>query len=685
MRRITVRTRLIAGFGILLALVVALGSIATIRVQSLREAIATASDRTVRGLAAAELTDAVNETARFKLALFAAASDDLIAQSSAGVAESRKRINHAYDILDSIAGDPVKGDSSMAAQIARIKVIRKVHAQAFDSAAAVRTSGDIELAESMLSGSVLPTLKTYTAAIDSLVLAQNEALIAQGETSSRQALAGIIMIVAICILALIIGAVVASRIYLSITQPLAKLTEVAHQLADGECAAVATDDDARDEVADLSDAMRKMAEANSSLARVASSLSAGDTSVDVNVRSEKDVLGLAMHSLKETLNALSGEIGGLTQSALEGRLDDRARSGSFEGAFKEQLTGLNAILDNLLAPVAEARETLSRMAARDLSARMSTNWRGDHAVLADSLNTAATALDHTLAEVAASADQVNSAALQIADGSQGLARSASEQAASLEEISAGLQEVGSVTNNNARSAAEARELSTQARQSSTTGVHEMKRLSEVILRIKESSDSTARIVKTIDEIAFQTNLLALNAAVEAARAGDAGRGFAVVAEEVRALALRSAEAAKQTASLIEQAVVTANEGVEVNGLVLSQLTEIDQRVARVTEVMADVAAASHQQRDGIAEIAKAVDLMNGVTQTVAANAEESASASEELAGQATTMNGLVNEFTLTESSTPASSVHGGIQASRRRSGRRSSAHSSGSERELAGV
>lgn len=650
MRRFTVRTRLLAGFGILLTLVVTLGGIASMRVQSLRNDIDTAAIRTTRGLAAAELTDAVNETARFKLALFAASSEALIQQSSAGVAESRKRINHAYEVLDSIAGNPVTGDSIMVRQIAEIKKLRSVHAAAFDSAAAVRTAGNIELAESMLSNSVLPTLRSYTQAIDSLVLVQNEALVAQGAIANRQALTGIWLIAGLCIVALIIGLSVARQIYVSITHPLARLTLAANQLADGECAKIVVDEGARDEVAVLTNAMQRMADANSDLAQVAHSLAAGDTSVSVRIRSERDVLGKAMAQVKETLDALGGEIQHLTEAAVDGHLEERARSDAFDGTFRDLLNGLNDILNNLLAPVSEARETLGRLAARDLSARMSTDWRGDHAVLAHSLNTAATALDATLSEVAASADQVNSAALQIADGSQSLARGSSDQAASLEEISAGLQEVGSVTNHNAEGAAEASELSTQAQQSSARGVREMERLSAVILRIKESSDSTAKIVRTIDEIAFQTNLLALNAAVEAARAGDAGRGFAVVAEEVRALALRSAEAAKQTASLIEQSVITANEGVEVNGLVLEQLTEIDSRVARVTQVMAEVATASHQQRDSIKEITKAVDLMNGVTQSVAANAEESASASEELAGQATTMNGLVSEFTLTDSS-----------------------------------
>jgi len=178
----------------------------------------------------------------------------------------------------------------------------------------------------------------------------------------------------------------------------------------------------------------------------------------------------------------------------------------------------------------------------------------------------------------------------------------------------------------------------------------MKRLSEAIDKIKVSSDSTAKIVKTIDEIAFQTNLLALNAAVEAARAGDAGKGFAVVAEEVRNLAMRSADAAKNTANMIEESVKNAEGGVSINQEVLRNLTEINSQVNKVSAVMAEIAAASEQQSQGVEQVNTAVEQMNTVTQQVAANAEESASAAEELSGQSEEMKGMVGAFRLTNAS-----------------------------------
>jgi methyl-accepting chemotaxis protein len=236
------------------------------------------------------------------------------------------------------------------------------------------------------------------------------------------------------------------------------------------------------------------------------------------------------------------------------------------------------------------------------------------------------------------------AANQVSSGSQSLADGASQQAASLEETSASLEELASMTKRNAENAHQANQLAKEARTAADKGAIDMQAMSTAMAAIKVSSDVIAKIIKTIDEIAFQTNILALNAAGEAARAGEAGMGFAVVADEVRNLAQRSAQAAKETAEKIEGAIVKTAQGVEINDKVAQALAEILSKARQVDELAAEVANASREQTQGISQINTAVGEMDKVTQRNAANAEESAAAAEELNAQAMTMKESVAEL-----------------------------------------
>ncbi len=243
------------------------------------------------------------------------------------------------------------------------------------------------------------------------------------------------------------------------------------------------------------------------------------------------------------------------------------------------------------------------------------------------------------------AQQTASAAGQVSGSSQSLAQGASEQAAALEETTSALQEMSSMTRKNAESAGQATDLAGEAKSSADKGNAAMTRMSEAITSIQKSAQDTAKIIKVIDEIAFQTNLLALNAAVEAARAGEAGKGFAVVAEEVRNLAMRSAEAAKNTASLIEESVQASRNGVAISTDVGNTLSEINVSVAKVNDLIAEIARSSQEQSRGIDQVNQAVTQMDQVTQSSAANAEESAAAAEELSSQAAQLNTVVDELT----------------------------------------
>jgi len=243
-----------------------------------------------------------------------------------------------------------------------------------------------------------------------------------------------------------------------------------------------------------------------------------------------------------------------------------------------------------------------------------------------------------------SAEQVASASAQVSSASQSLAGGASQQAASLEETISSLEEMAGMTRTNADNARQADVLIGETAQIVGAANSSMVDLTRSMHEVSQASEETAKIIKTIDEIAFQTNLLALNAAVEAARAGEAGAGFAVVADEVRSLAMRAAEAAQNTAVLIEGTVSKIKEGAHVVGRTAQAFSQVSDSTTKVKDLVGEIAAASNEQAQGVEQINKAVGEMNNVTHQVAAHAEESASASEELNAQSEQMKEVVAEF-----------------------------------------
>jgi len=254
------------------------------------------------------------------------------------------------------------------------------------------------------------------------------------------------------------------------------------------------------------------------------------------------------------------------------------------------------------------------------------------------------ALERAIQALSEGTEQVASAAAQVSSSSQSLAEGASEQASSVEETSASLEEMSGLTRQSADNAKSAAQLMTEAKRLVDKAAASATDMDKSMKEIKSSSDQTSKIVKTIDEIAFQTNLLALNAAVEAARAGEAGKGFAVVAEEVRNLAMRSAEAAKNTSALIEDTVSRITSGVQVVAGLKSSLVEVTDSSSKVASLVAEIAAATEEQAQGVEQVNAAVGQMDKVTQQTAANAEESAAAAQELAGQANTMRESIQEI-----------------------------------------
>lgn len=267
------------------------------------------------------------------------------------------------------------------------------------------------------------------------------------------------------------------------------------------------------------------------------------------------------------------------------------------------------------------------------------------------------ALNSVIASLNEAGEQVSSASNQISSASQSLAEGATEQAASLEESSSALEEMASMTRQNADNSVNANDMMSKTLNQVTDGAQAVNKMAGAMSEINDSSEQISRIIKTIEEIAFQTNLLALNAAVEAARAGDAGKGFAVVADEVRNLAQRSAQAARDTAELIESTVARVKNGTEIVDLLQTSFGEVETAANGVAGLISNISSASNEQAQGVDQVNTAVAQMDKVTQTNAANAEESASAAEELSAQSEQLKSLVKELMVIVSGNQDKSTH----------------------------
>jgi methyl-accepting chemotaxis protein len=256
-------------------------------------------------------------------------------------------------------------------------------------------------------------------------------------------------------------------------------------------------------------------------------------------------------------------------------------------------------------------------------------------------------VNDALAQVRVSIEEVSNGSQQISDASQSLSQGATQSAASLEEISSSATHVGHQARTNAETATQANQLATAAKESAEHGSQRMDALNGSMAAITESSHQIAKIIKTIDDIAFQTNILALNAAVEAARAGRYGKGFAVVAEEVRSLAARSAKAARETSELIEGSSSRVDEGNRIAKETAEALSEIVSGIIKVGDLVGEVSAASNEQAQGIAQISQGLGQIDQVTQQNTATAEETAAAAEELSSQAEELRNVISQFKLT--------------------------------------
>ncbi|TCL72454.1 methyl-accepting chemotaxis protein [Hydrogenispora ethanolica] len=406
---------------------------------------------------------------------------------------------------------------------------------------------------------------------------------------------------------------------------------------------------------------------------------------------KKAVLHECIEALQKNLKDVNAEINKLVIATNEGQLSVRANPETFLGDWASMIKGINGLIDSILNPIHETAAVLYEMSAGNLKVNVKGNYQGDHAKITNALNDTIESLSSYITEIAAiltqmangnlnvhitkdyrgdftvikdslttiidsfnemlgdiyvAAEQVAAGSGQISNSNQNLSQAVTEQAATAEEINSSVTEIANQTKENALHAKEANELSLSAKEQAINGNARMADMMAAMKDINESSATISKIIKVIDEIAFQTNILALNAAVEAARAGQHGKGFAVVAEEVRNLAARSANAAKETTAMIEASVNKVENGTRIASETAGALNQIVELASKVASLVGEIATASKEQATGIVQVNEGINQLSHVTQTSTATTEESAAASEELTSQAEKLKGMVERFKL---------------------------------------
>ncbi|MFH2066467.1 MAG: bacteriohemerythrin [Pseudomonadota bacterium] len=314
---------------------------------------------------------------------------------------------------------------------------------------------------------------------------------------------------------------------------------------------------------------------------------------------------------------------------------------------KDELGDTGRAFSQLIAYMKEKAEAVGRIADGNLDILVEKKSEQDQ--LGASLIKMIHNLNVIMRDLYTAIEQVDNGSRQVSDSSQSLSQGATQQAASLEEITSSMTQIGSQTKTNAENAGQANQLGLSTKEASSHGVQQMELMTKAMDEINQSSKKIAKIIKTIDDIAFQTNLLALNAAVEAARAGHHGKGFAVVAQEVRSLAARSAKAAQETAEMIESGNQKVDHGLNIAGQTSESLAAINEGITKVTDIINEIAAASNEQAQGIAQVNIGLSQIDSVTQQNTANAEETSAAAVELASQAAHVRNLLSRFKLSSS------------------------------------
>jgi len=463
----------------------------------------------------------------------------------------------------------------------------------------------------------------------------------------------------------------------NISKPIKNLTQIANKISLGSTN-VTVEATTNDEIGDFERSFAMMIENIQEHAVAAEKIAQGETSVEIKVKSEEDVLSKSMIKVVETIKNLITESLMLSGAAIKGNLSTRGNAAKFSGGYRDIVNGVNETLNAVTKPIDESIIVLKQLAQGNLTVRMEGKYEGDFSEIKNNVNELASSFNNALSDVTAAVEATASASTEISSSAEEMAAGAQEQSSQTTEIASAVEEMTKTiletSQNSSKSAEAAKNAGAVAKEGGRVvdqTIEGMNRIADVVRKSAETvhalgkgSDQIGEIVQVINDIADQTNLLALNAAIEAARAGEQGRGFAVVADEVRKLAERTTKATKEIAVMIRQiqqdtsgAVDSMNKGTEEveKGISLADkagqsLKEIIVGVEEVMDMSTQVAAASEEQSSAAEQISKNIEAISSVTQESATGVQQIARAAEDLNRLTVNLQELTSHFILDETS-----------------------------------
>ncbi len=699
LQRFTVGKRMFAGFGFLLVLMAAIAITAAFSLSTLEEHLQTiAVERTTKTKLSNELYDDASE-------LYISLQAILLSEDEAGrqaaqdhIKQTRAKFVASYDKLSAM---PAREEGKKL--VAAIQEARLAAAPLNDEVVNLAMAGQRDEAVAYLNQKAVPGLQAWRNAVTANLERESRQMqIAYDEAQQAASRARTILFVVLG-LAILIGVFLGATFTRSLTGPLGRAAAAARELAAGKLdgerlvggadeagevlrAVQATRESLQTLISDLQEVGRQHDLGNISVrmdstvlqgeyrnlseiintqlgehigaamaaGRLAAAYARGDLREDFpRVPGDKAIVMNALDSVKSNLLALSQEIGTISHAAVRGDFSLRGDESRFEYGFRDMVVNLNQLMATADGSLQSLSHLLKAIASGDLTTRMEGNYDGVFADMRDDANATVRNLTAIIGRIQEASASINNSASEIAEGNADLSRRTEQQAANLEETAASMEELTSTVRQNAEHARQANQLAIGAADVASTGGAVVGQVVETMTAIEQSSKKIADIISVIDGIAFQTNILALNAAVEAARAGEQGRGFAVVASEVRTLAQRSAGAAKEIKSLIDDSVDKVADGSALVQKAGTTMGEIVSSVQRVTSIMAEISAASQEQTAGIEQVSQTVVQMDETTQQNAALVEEASAAARSMEEQANQLVEAVAVFRLASDATSA--------------------------------